>query len=316
MLKHTFVWFAAHADQFGSLHTVRVTAQGSRNGFLLRCADVNLMESICDQNFERIHLTAIQFSRNDLDFCGPFGCQPFCSKLNAQGLVLLIGSQLGDLTSFGRLEQDASPDLASQLEPRCFMLGDGGRSLASDPNWQVGALLFHAICKFRRIFEILWQVAEWFAPAVSLLLKCVPFFFAPPLVQLPVALAPLSTYNIFKMLLVVASGSLVGSLATGLCVERIWGAHPSSKTRSRESPAAAATPKSSGTFTCWLLPAWITAAGNHTHTCCTCLLNSQKLCAWLLGSSCCRDVSGIASALYAKQGCMLTTCRQLIVWQW
>ena len=78
-------------------------------------------------------------------------------------------------------------------------------------------------CNLRRKFATLSQVAEWFAPSVGWLLKCVPFFFAPPLIQLPVALAPLPPSSIFKMLLVVVSGSFVGCLATGICVERIWG---------------------------------------------------------------------------------------------
>lgn len=179
-------------------------------------------------------------------------------------------------------------------------------------------MLLYAICKLRRGFEISWQVAEWFAPAVSSLLKCVPFFFAPPLVQLPVALAPLSTYNIFKMLLVVASGSLVGSLATGVCVERIWGvrpytpSNPSSNTRCKESGEAATSAKTSGTLTSWLPPAWASAAGNHTHTYCFGLLNSQKLRDWLC-MACLEALAAETSQALrqqkknAKQRCLLTT---------
>ena len=78
---------------------------------------------------------------------------------------------------------------------------------------------------------MLLQVADWFAPAVSCLLKSVPFFFAPPLVQLPVALAPLPPSSIIKILLVVVSGSITGCLATGICVQRIWGDGPREPSR-------------------------------------------------------------------------------------
>ena len=67
------------------------------------------------------------------------------------------------------------------------------------------------------------RVVAWFAPSVATLLQLVPLFFAPPLVQLPLTLAPLSRAVVLRMVAVVVSGSIVGCLATGAAVQLLWG---------------------------------------------------------------------------------------------
>jgi putative effector of murein hydrolase/putative effector of murein hydrolase LrgA (UPF0299 family) len=86
------------------------------------------------------------------------------------------------------------------------------------------------------------RVAEWFAPSVAALLQLVPLFFAPPLVQLPLALAPLSRAVVLRMVAVVLSGSIVGCLATGAAVQVLWGVGCGGESRSfgKEGAAGAA----------------------------------------------------------------------------
>ena len=83
------------------------------------------------------------------------------------------------------------------------------------------------------------QVAEWFAPSIALLLSQVPLLFAPPLVQLPLALAPLPPTVVLKMLAVLIAGSFFGLMATGIAVQSLWGA---AAAEAHPPPAAAAPP--------------------------------------------------------------------------
>eukprot|EP00277_Geminigera_cryophila_P006612 CAMPEP_0179414924 /NCGR_PEP_ID=MMETSP0799-20121207/5947_1 /TAXON_ID=46947 /ORGANISM="Geminigera cryophila, Strain CCMP2564" /LENGTH=444 /DNA_ID=CAMNT_0021187607 /DNA_START=308 /DNA_END=1644 /DNA_ORIENTATION=+ len=97
-----------------------------------------------------------------------------------------------------------------------------GRSIPSAP---VGMMLvfFALVAADVLAPHLTAKVMVWFGPAIAALLHFVPVLFAPPLVQMPLALAHIPTSSLLCMLGVVVSGSIVGCLATGAAVNMVWG---------------------------------------------------------------------------------------------
>ena len=97
-----------------------------------------------------------------------------------------------------------------------------GRRIPSAPTGMIVVFML-LVCSHAVAPSLTERVDAWFAPSVATFLQLVPIFFAPPLVQLPLTLAPLSRAVVLRMLAVIVSGSLVGCLATGAAVQLIWG---------------------------------------------------------------------------------------------
>jgi putative effector of murein hydrolase LrgA (UPF0299 family) len=85
------------------------------------------------------------------------------------------------------------------------------------------------------------QIKEWFAPTLAFYSKGVPLFFSPPLVQLPLSLGILPLVTIFKYITLVASGTVLSIIATGLAASALVSAP------SVESPSMNTTPVSTTT---------------------------------------------------------------------
>jgi putative effector of murein hydrolase/putative effector of murein hydrolase LrgA (UPF0299 family) len=97
-----------------------------------------------------------------------------------------------------------------------------GRRIPSAPTGMIVVFML-LVCSHAVAPSLTERIDAWFAPSVDGFLQLVPIFFAPPLVQLPLTLAPLSRAVVLRMLAVIVSGSLVGCLATGAAVQLIWG---------------------------------------------------------------------------------------------
>jgi len=64
-------------------------------------------------------------------------------------------------------------------------------------------------------------IKDWFTPARTFYSKGVPIFFSPPLVQLPLALSAIPLLSIAKYVSVVAVGTIVSIIATGLAADAL-----------------------------------------------------------------------------------------------
>lgn len=80
------------------------------------------------------------------------------------------------------------------------------------------------------------SIKEWFTPTLTFYSKGVPLFFSPPLVQLPLSLGVLPLLTIFKYITLVATGTVLSVVATGLAANALVAAP------SVESPSMNSTP--------------------------------------------------------------------------
>lgn len=80
------------------------------------------------------------------------------------------------------------------------------------------------------------SIKDWFTPTLTFYSKGVPLFFSPPLVQLPLSLGVLPLLTIFKYVTLVATGTVLSVVATGLAANALVTAP------STESPSMNSTP--------------------------------------------------------------------------